>query len=51
MRGSVKGKELALSREVNLDTLSSDRSEEEIRDSWRSFQCLSFMYAQKSVSV
>ena len=27
-------------REVNLDTLSSDSSEEEIRDSGRSFQSL-----------
>ena len=31
---------LALTREVNLDTLSSDSSEEEIRDSGRSFQSL-----------
>ena len=30
-------KSLALTREVNLDTLSSDSSEEEIRDSGRSF--------------
>ena len=30
----------ALTREVNLDTLSSDSSEEEIRDSGRSFQSL-----------
>ena len=33
---------LALTREVNLDTLSSDSSEEEIRDSGRSFQSLIF---------
>ena len=31
---------LALTREVNIDILSSDRSEEEIRDSGRSFQSL-----------
>ena len=31
---------LALTGEVNLDTLSSDGSEEEIRDSGRSFQSL-----------
>ena len=31
---------LALTREVNLDTLSSDSSEEEIRDSGMSFQSL-----------
>ena len=31
---------LALTKEVNLDTLSSDSSEEEIRDSGRSFQSL-----------
>ena len=31
---------LALTREVNLDTLSSDSSEEEIRDSGRSFKSL-----------
>ena len=31
---------LALTREVNLDTLSSDNSEEEIRGSGRSFQSL-----------
>ena len=39
--GSVTGgnQSLALTREVNLDTLSSDSSEEEIRDSGRSFQC------------
>ena len=34
------GKSLALTRQVNLDTLSSDSSEEEIRDSGRSFQSL-----------
>ena len=31
---------LALTREVNLDTLSSDSSEEEIRDSGSSFHSL-----------
>ena len=31
---------LALTRDVNLDTLSSDNSEEEIRGSGRSFQSL-----------
>ena len=34
------GKPLALTREMNLDTVSSDSSEEEIRDSGRSFQSL-----------
>ena len=40
--GAVTGgnESLALTREVNLDTLSSDSSEEEIRDSGRSFQSL-----------
>ena len=40
--GAVTGGNLslALTREVNLDTLSSDNSEEEIRDSGRSFQAL-----------
>ena len=40
--GAVAGgnQSLALTREVNLDTLSSDSSEEEIRDSGRSFQSL-----------
>ena len=40
--GPVTGdnKSLAITREVNLDTLSSDSSEEEIRDSGRSFQSL-----------
>ena len=40
--GAVTGENesLALIREVNLDTLSSDSSEEEIRDSGRSFQSL-----------
>ena len=40
--GAVTGenKSLALTREVNLDTLSSNSSEEEIRDSGRSFQSL-----------
>ena len=40
--GAVTGENfsLALTREVNLDTLSSDSSEEEIRDSGRSFQSL-----------
>ena len=38
--GAVTGENqsLSLTREVNLDTLSSDSSEEEIRDSGRSFQ-------------
>ena len=40
--GAVTGgnQSLALTREVNLDTLSSDSSEEEISDSGRSFQSL-----------
>ena len=40
--GAVTGgnKSLALTREVNLDTLSSDSSEEEIRDSGSSFHSL-----------
>ena len=40
--GAVTGgnQSLALTREVNLDTLSYDSSEEEIRDSGRSFQSL-----------
>ena len=40
--GAVTGgnQSLALTREVDLDTLSSDSSEEEIRDSGRSFQSL-----------
>ena len=40
--GAVTGgnKFLALTREVNLDTLSSDSSAEETRDSGRSFQSL-----------
>ena len=40
--GAVTGvnKYIALTREVNLDTLSSDSSEEEIRDSGRPFQSL-----------
>ena len=40
--GAVTGgnQSLALTREVNLDTLLSDSSEEEIRDSGRSFQSL-----------
>ena len=38
--GAVTGGTLALTREVNVDTLSSDSSEEEIRDSGRSFQSL-----------
>ena len=40
--GAVTGgnQSLALTREVNLDTLSSDSSEEEIRDAGRSFQSL-----------
>ena len=40
--GAVTGgnESLGLTREVNLDTLSSDSSEEEIRDSGRSFQSL-----------
>ena len=40
--GAVTGGDysLALTREVNLDTLSSDSSEEEIRDTGRSFQSL-----------
>ena len=35
-----ENKSLALTRQVNLDTLSSDSSEEEIGDSGRSFQSL-----------
>ena len=40
--GAVTGgnQSLALTREVNLDTLSSDSSEKEIRDSGMSFQSL-----------
>ena len=40
--GAVTGgnKSIALTREVNFDTLSSDSSEEEIRDSGRSFQSM-----------
>ena len=40
--GALTGgnKSIALTREVHLDTLSSDSSEEEIRNSGRSFQSL-----------
>ena len=49
--GAVTGgnKSLALAREVNLDTLSSDSSEEEIRDSGRSFQSLLIVWGQTSL--